>query len=71
MMRPSRPRAFLLLSLLLLLQLAAAQFLSEDELSDETQWRRERRSGLLFGKLARIWGSNDKRFVLRPMPDYK
>ncbi|CAI2354979.1 unnamed protein product [Caenorhabditis sp. 36 PRJEB53466] len=32
---------------------------------------RLRRSGILFGKLARNWAADDKRVVLRPLVEYE
>ncbi|CAI5450362.1 unnamed protein product [Caenorhabditis angaria] len=37
--------------------------------SPESLYLRPRRSGILFGKLARNWVTDDKRIVLRPLTD--
>ncbi|CCD62621.1 Neuropeptide-Like Protein [Caenorhabditis elegans] len=41
----------------------------DDTLS--TPLTRLRRSGILFGKLARNWAADDKRVVLRPLVEYE
>ncbi|CAP35421.1 Protein CBG17878 [Caenorhabditis briggsae] len=38
---------------------------------DDSSLIRLRRSGILFGKLARNWAADDKRVVLRPLVEYE
>ncbi|CAL2044216.1 hypothetical protein CAEBREN_16772 [Caenorhabditis brenneri] len=42
-----------------------------DDDSSSSPLIRLRRSGILFGKLARNWAADDKRVVLRPLVEYE
>ncbi|EFO99781.1 hypothetical protein CRE_18464 [Caenorhabditis remanei] len=43
----------------------------EDVTDSSPSFIRLRRSGILFGKLARNWAADDKRVVLRPLVEYE
>ncbi|KAF1752552.1 hypothetical protein GCK72_019107 [Caenorhabditis remanei] len=43
----------------------------EDVTDSSPSLIRLRRSGILFGKLARNWAADDKRVVLRPLVEYE
>uniref|UniRef100_A0A8R1DLN7 Uncharacterized protein n=1 Tax=Caenorhabditis japonica TaxID=281687 RepID=A0A8R1DLN7_CAEJA len=63
---------FLLLLLNVISAVSAFYVLRTNDEDQEPSSRlvRLRRSGILFGKLARNWAADDKRVVLRPLVEY-